>query len=105
MTSPTRCRCLLFLTSVALLLPVGCGSGNSSVPPPPPPNVVVSLSAAAPQVEAGGTVTDMHGGPLSLRVKHILADNTLIHAETIGLFAEIFAGHYRTPLPEMREES
>jgi myo-inositol-1(or 4)-monophosphatase len=52
--------------------------------------------------EAGGTVTDMHGGPLDLRGPHILADNTSVHDETIGLFAEIFAGHYRTPLPEMR---
>jgi myo-inositol-1(or 4)-monophosphatase len=52
--------------------------------------------------EAGGTVTDMHGGPVDLRGKHILADNTLVHAETVGLFAEIFAGYYRTPLPEMR---
>jgi myo-inositol-1(or 4)-monophosphatase len=51
--------------------------------------------------EAGGTVTDMHGSPHDLRGQHILADNTLVHAETVGLFAEIFAGHYRTALPEM----
>jgi myo-inositol-1(or 4)-monophosphatase len=51
--------------------------------------------------EAGGTVTDMHGGPLDLRAPHILADNTRVHDETIGLFAEIFAGHYRTPLPAL----
>ncbi len=51
--------------------------------------------------EAGGTVTDMHGGPFDLRGKHILADNTLVHAETVELFAEIFGGSYRTPLPEM----
>jgi myo-inositol-1(or 4)-monophosphatase len=51
--------------------------------------------------EAGGTVTDMHGGPFDLRGKHVLADNTLVHEETVELFAEIFAGHCRTPLPEM----
>ena len=51
--------------------------------------------------EAGGTVTDMHGGPFDLRGKHLLADNTLVHAETVGLFAEIFDGRYRTSLPEM----
>ncbi len=52
--------------------------------------------------EAGGTVTDMHGGPFDLRGQHVLADNTLVHAETIELFSEIFEGRYRTPLPEMR---
>jgi myo-inositol-1(or 4)-monophosphatase len=52
--------------------------------------------------EAGGTVTDMHGGPFDLRGQHLLADNTLVHAETVELFAEIFDGKYRTPLPEMQ---
>ena len=53
--------------------------------------------------EAGGVVTDMHGSPLSLRGPHILADNGRVHGEVVGLFAEIFAAKYRTPLPEMRE--
>ena len=52
--------------------------------------------------EAGGTCTDMHGGPLEMRGLHILADNSLTHAEILALFAEIFAGHYRFALPEMR---
>jgi myo-inositol-1(or 4)-monophosphatase len=51
--------------------------------------------------EAGGTVTDMHGAPFNLRGNHLLADNTLVHAETIELFGEIFKGKYRTPLPEL----
>ncbi len=51
--------------------------------------------------EAGGVATDMHGGPLSLRGPHILADNGLLHGETLELFAEIYAGRYRVPLPEM----
>ena len=52
--------------------------------------------------EAGGTCSDMHDGPLSLRGVHILADNTLIHPEIVALFADIFAGHYEIPLPDMR---
>jgi myo-inositol-1(or 4)-monophosphatase len=51
--------------------------------------------------EAGGTITDMHGAPFDLRGNHLLADNTLVHAETIELFGEIFNGQYRTPLPEL----
>jgi myo-inositol-1(or 4)-monophosphatase len=52
--------------------------------------------------EAGGTCTDMHGGPLEMRGPHILADNSLVHAPMVELFSEIFAGKYRIPLPEMR---
>jgi myo-inositol-1(or 4)-monophosphatase len=54
--------------------------------------------------EAGGTVTDMHGGPFHLRTKHVLADNGLLHRETIDLFAEIYQGKVRVPLPEMSSE-
>ena len=50
--------------------------------------------------EAGGTVTDMHGQPASLRGPHILADNTLLHEGMLGLFEDIFAGKARFPLPE-----
>ncbi len=52
--------------------------------------------------EAGGTCSDMHGGPLEMRGPHILADNTRLHQPMVELFAEIFAGKYRFPLPEMR---
>jgi len=51
--------------------------------------------------EAGGTCSGMHGEPLSLRGPDILADNGLLHQPTLDLFAEIFAGKYRFPLPEM----
>jgi len=51
--------------------------------------------------EAGGACTDMRGAPLDLRGQHILADNRLVHEETVGLFAEIFAGRYRHKIPEM----
>jgi myo-inositol-1(or 4)-monophosphatase len=52
--------------------------------------------------EAGGTCSDMHGGPMTMRGPHLLGDNSLIHAEIVELFAEIFAGKYKFPLPEMR---
>lgn len=51
--------------------------------------------------EAGGLVTDMRGGAFHLRSPHVLADNALVHAETVELFAEIFEGRYRTPLPQL----
>ncbi len=51
--------------------------------------------------EAGGLCTDMRGGPLDIRGQHILADNGLVHDETVALFADIFAGRYRHSLPEL----
>ena len=51
--------------------------------------------------EAGGTCTDMYGAPLDLRGPTLLADNTAVHAEIVALFAEIFAGKFRFPLPEI----
>jgi myo-inositol-1(or 4)-monophosphatase len=51
--------------------------------------------------EAGGTCTDMRGGPMDLRGPNLLADNTAVHAEILELFGEIFAGKFRFPLPEI----
>jgi myo-inositol-1(or 4)-monophosphatase len=51
--------------------------------------------------EAGGVCTDMRGAPLSLRSPHILADNGLVHEETVTLLSEVFAGKYRAALPEL----
>lgn len=51
--------------------------------------------------EAGGKVSDMLGGPFSLRGPHLLADNGRLHDELLALFGEVFAGRYRTPLPQM----
>ena len=42
--------------------------------------------------EAGGVVTDMHGGPFNLDSREVLASNKLIHAELLREFAEIEAG-------------
>ena len=41
----------------------------------------------------------MKGAPHGLRSPHILADNGLIHEEVLTLFAEIFRGEYRHPMP------
>jgi myo-inositol-1(or 4)-monophosphatase len=49
--------------------------------------------------EAGGTVSGMRGEPLDLHGPYLLADNTLIHKETLILFDEIFHGRYRYPIP------
>jgi myo-inositol-1(or 4)-monophosphatase len=54
--------------------------------------------------EAGGTVSGMRGEPLDLHGPYLLADNSLIHAETLGLFEEIFQGRYRYPIPAMPAE-
>jgi myo-inositol-1(or 4)-monophosphatase len=51
--------------------------------------------------EAGGTCSDMYGGPFKIRNPHLLADNNLLHSGMVGLFAEIFAGQFRFPLPHL----
>jgi myo-inositol-1(or 4)-monophosphatase len=51
--------------------------------------------------EAGGVVTNMHGGPYDLRGPTIVADNGAVHAELVGLFGEIFEGRYRFEMPEL----
>ncbi len=51
--------------------------------------------------EAGGRVTDMRGRPSRLGKPHILATNGAIHGQIQELFAEIFHGRYRVPLPQL----
>jgi myo-inositol-1(or 4)-monophosphatase len=51
--------------------------------------------------EAGGACSDMHGEPFDIRGPHLLADNGALHQPVIGLFAEVFAGKYRFPMPPM----
>jgi len=51
--------------------------------------------------EAGGARSDMHGGQHQLAGPHLLVDNGRIHAETLQLFREVFAGQYRVPLPTL----
>jgi myo-inositol-1(or 4)-monophosphatase len=51
-------------------------------------------------VEAGGRVSDMTGALHTMPAsRHILADNGLIHDEILELFAEIFRGQFRHPIP------
>ncbi len=52
--------------------------------------------------EAGGTVSDMHGGPMEIGGPHLLTDNGLLHGQVLELFGEVFRGQYRTPLPDPR---
>ncbi len=49
--------------------------------------------------EAGGSVSGMRGEPVDLNGRYVLADNGLIHQETLQLFEEVFAGHYRHDIP------
>lgn len=49
--------------------------------------------------EAGGKVSDMRGAPHTLKSAHLLVDNGQVHDEMLELFAEIFAGNYRFPMP------
>lgn len=52
--------------------------------------------------EAGGTVSDMNGGPHSAAASpHMLADNGHLHAQVLELFAEVFGGRYRVPIPHI----
>jgi myo-inositol-1(or 4)-monophosphatase len=49
--------------------------------------------------EAGGCYSDMHGQPHSLAGAETAASNGLIHREMLDLFADIFAGRVRVPMP------
>jgi myo-inositol-1(or 4)-monophosphatase len=49
--------------------------------------------------EAGGRTTNMKGGPAELSGPHIAVTNGRIHDELLELFAEVFAGKYRVPMP------
>ena len=49
--------------------------------------------------EAGGSVTKFAGGPFELNSREILASNSLIHAELVQVFADLFANRNLSPLP------
>jgi myo-inositol-1(or 4)-monophosphatase len=51
--------------------------------------------------EAGGVVSDMRGAPFDMRGENVFADNGLVHEECMALFADVFAGRYRSALPEL----
>ena len=48
--------------------------------------------------EAGGKMTGFSGKPFRLNSREILASNGLIHAELVGLFADMFAGRNLSPI-------
>jgi myo-inositol-1(or 4)-monophosphatase len=51
--------------------------------------------------EAGGVASDMRGGPRSVQVPHLVADNGAIHAQLLEIFEQVFRGDYRHTLPEL----
>lgn len=51
--------------------------------------------------EAGGRVTDMHGGAHWVTSDSILASNSLVHPALLQVFGEIFQGVYAAPLPHL----
>jgi len=53
--------------------------------------------------EAGGHVSDFHGGPFQLHSRETVASNGLIHDELLREFEQIFAGRDMEPLADPRE--
>jgi myo-inositol-1(or 4)-monophosphatase len=51
--------------------------------------------------EAGGRISDMKGGPHTLQSPHLLAGNGHLHEQALGLFAEVFQGQFRVPIPQI----
>lgn len=52
--------------------------------------------------EAGGQCSDMQGGRVALRNPHLLADNGTVHDAMLAVFADVFRGHYRYPIPVIK---
>jgi myo-inositol-1(or 4)-monophosphatase len=50
--------------------------------------------------EAGGRVTNMKGGSLSLAGPHLLATNGRIHDQVLAQFGDVFAGKWEHSLPQ-----
>ena len=55
--------------------------------------------------EAGGRISDFHGGSFQTNSRETLASNGLIHDELVGEFGKIFAGRGLEALPDPREYS
>jgi len=49
--------------------------------------------------EAGGTVSGMRGEPVDLHGRYLLADNGMIHQETLDLFKDVFDGRHVYEMP------
>jgi myo-inositol-1(or 4)-monophosphatase len=55
--------------------------------------------------EAGGKITDFHGGPFELNSRETLASNGLVHEALLNEFDKIFSDRDLEPLPELRAGS
>ena len=53
--------------------------------------------------EAGGRVTDFHGGPFPINSRETLASNDLLHPALMSEFEQIFAGRGLEPMADPRE--
>jgi myo-inositol-1(or 4)-monophosphatase len=53
--------------------------------------------------EAGGQMSDFAGAPFQLNSREVLATNSLIHTELVGLFQAMFAGRDIAPIPTPKE--
>jgi len=53
--------------------------------------------------EAGGRVTDFHGGPFPINSRETLASNDLLHPALMNEFEQIFAGRGMEPMADPRE--
>lgn len=51
--------------------------------------------------EAGGKATGMRGERLDLHGPYLLADNGLLHEETLDLFSKVFAGDFAHDMPAL----
>jgi myo-inositol-1(or 4)-monophosphatase len=52
--------------------------------------------------EAGGKITNFHGGPFELSSRETLASNSLIHEALLLEFGKIFSGRDLEPLPALK---
>jgi myo-inositol-1(or 4)-monophosphatase len=52
--------------------------------------------------EAGGKITNFHGGPFELTSRETLASNSLIHEALLLEFGKIFSGRDLEPLPALK---
>jgi myo-inositol-1(or 4)-monophosphatase len=55
--------------------------------------------------EAGGAITDFHGGPFELNSRETLASNGVVHEALLREFDKIFSGRDLETLPELRAGS
>jgi len=55
--------------------------------------------------EAGGKISNFHGGPFELNSRETVATNGLVHEALLKEFEKIFSGRGLEPLPELRTDN